>query len=78
MCRCVCADSLVTVDERVVLAEMKEVRRSHGRNGGVQEFPAEGGLGRGYGRFESSNIAKSRRSAVSFDLLLMHFQDFIE
>jgi len=75
---CVCADPLVTVDKRVILADVKKVRRSHGRNGGVQEFTAEGGLRRGYGRFEYSYIAKSRRSAVSFDLLLMHFQDFIQ
>jgi len=44
----------------------------------VEELAAEGGLGRRYGRFQSGNIAKSRRSAISFDLLLMHFQDFIK
>jgi hypothetical protein len=44
----------------------------------VQEFTTKGGLGRGYGRFESGNIAKSMGPAISLDLLLVHFQDFIQ
>jgi hypothetical protein len=48
------------------------------RNGRVQEFAAERGLGRGYGRFKSGSVAESRRSAVSLDLLLVNLQNLIQ
>jgi hypothetical protein len=44
----------------------------------VQEFTAEGRLGRGYGRFKSGSVAESRRSAVSLDLLLVNLQNLIQ
>ena len=57
---------------------MKKVCRCHSRNGGVQKFAAECGLGRGYGGFKSSSVAESRRPAVSLDLLLVDLQDLIQ
>src|ERR1035441_4449103 len=74
----VCADSFVAVEERVVLAEMKEVRCRHGRNGGVQEFTAECCLGRGCGRLESAAVAESRSPAVALNLLLVDLQNFVQ
>lgn len=58
--RRICADPFVAVEERVILAKVKEVRRCHRGNGGVQEFAAECCPGRGYGRFKSGSVAESR------------------
>lgn len=55
--RRVCTDSLIAVEEGVVLAEMKKAGCCHSRNGSVQEFVAECRLGRGYGRFKSGSVA---------------------
>ena len=44
----------------------------------MQEFAAECRLGSGYGRFESSSVPESRRSAVSLDLLLVDLQNLIQ
>lgn len=44
----------------------------------MQELTAEGCLRCSYGRFECTGVAESGLSAVSFDLLLMDFQHFIQ
>ena len=76
--RRICADPFVAVEERVILAKVKEVRRCHRGNGGVQEFAAECCPGRGYGRFKSGSVAESRGPPVSLDLLVADLQNFIQ
>lgn len=62
----------------MILAKMEEIGGRHCWNGAVQECAAESSLRRGDGRLESAGIAKSRRSAVSFNLLFVNFQYFID
>jgi hypothetical protein len=57
---------------------MKEIRRCHGWKRFVQELADEGRLRRGYGRFKSSAISKSRGPPVALNLLPMDLQNLIQ
>src|SRR5258708_38932752 len=57
---------------------MKKISRGHRRDRRVKEFAAKCRLWHSYGRFKSSSIPESLRSAVSLDLLLVNLQNFIQ
>ncbi len=73
-----CNGPRIAIDERVILTEMKEVRGGHRGNRSVQEFTAKCCLWRGHRSFKPCGIAKSMGAAIALNLLLMHFEDFIQ
>src|ERR1039457_5816960 len=69
---------LVAIDKRAVLAEMKQVGSRHRGHGSMQELSVERRLRCGNRRFEGSSVANARRTTISFDLLFMDFENFVQ
>jgi hypothetical protein len=57
---------------------MKQVGSRHRGHGSMQELAAERRLRRGYSGFERGGVANAGRAAISFDLLFMDFENFIQ
>jgi len=71
-------DSLIAVDECVVLHEMKKICRRHFIKVRVKILTTEGGGRHRDSGFKEIDVPNAARPAVSRDLISMDFNDFVE
>ena len=73
-----CAGTLVAIDERVVLDDVKQVGGSHLEQIGMEVLSAEARLRHGRRRFQQTGVAQAHRSAVPFDLVAVDGQNLFD
>jgi len=73
-----CPGSLVAVNERMVLSDVEQVRRSHLEDVLVQILITESGSGHRDGRLKQAHVSDAERATVVIDLVAVYLKDIIE
>jgi hypothetical protein len=76
--RCFQTDTLVSIDKRMVLYKVKQIRSCHLEHIGMERCPAECRRWLSERRFQQSNITDSIGSAVDLYLVLVNLKDVVD
>src|SRR5262249_38435480 len=70
------ASALVSIHEGVILSDVKQVGSRHGVQILVEKLGAEGRGRHAHGRLQETQVPKTLRTSVSFDLVGMDLENF--